>query len=221
MPLACGLASSATCDTTKCPPARVDVDFYGHDLLDDCGNQIRLLTASCEQSCSPCQAHPECRTFTFDEREQYNVCYLKDANGRHGATGVTGTQSGDMSEAPGFSRSAARPSSKSSATCDTTKCPPAHVGVDFSGHDLFDACGNQNPFGTSYEECCSRCQAHPECRIFTWGGGQVCNLKDAAGPHGARGDPGCQSGDMSEAPGFSRSAAGPSGTGSDLPALAV
>ena len=77
---------------------------------DDCGNQLLLLVSSYEECCFHCQANSECRTFTF--RDSDNLCWLKDADARRGATGCFTCHSGDMSEAPGFSCAAAGPSNK-------------------------------------------------------------------------------------------------------------
>ncbi|CAE7302106.1 unnamed protein product [Symbiodinium sp. CCMP2592] len=222
---AMSLAWSIALDCSECPPAHDGVDFNGHDLTDDCGNVRQRIGYSYEECCSSCQATPECRTFSF--QTSTTLCWLKDAFARRGARGVPDYQSGDMSELPGFSHSAALPGGKGadlpSLACDTAKCPPAKDGVDFHGYDLYDDCGNEQQFYvSSYEDCCSLCQGHPECGAFTFGSDRGwCWLKSADAHHGALGCPACQSGDMSEAPAFSRAANGISRLRADLPQIAV
>eukprot|EP00747_Dinoflagellata_sp_TGD_P003024 gnl/TRDRNA2_/TRDRNA2_106637_c0_seq1.p1 gnl/TRDRNA2_/TRDRNA2_106637_c0~~gnl/TRDRNA2_/TRDRNA2_106637_c0_seq1.p1 ORF type:complete len:203 (+),score=38.69 gnl/TRDRNA2_/TRDRNA2_106637_c0_seq1:350-958(+) len=89
-------------------------------------------------------------------------------------------------------------------SCDSKKCPPQHVGVDFVGYDLVTPCGGLKDFADvgSFEECCGYCQGEPSCGSFTWNqSANTCHLKTADGPRGATGSDDAISGNMAEAPG--------------------
>lgn len=132
--------------TAGCGDYETNVDYWGNDV-------DRITNVSPAECCQRCQAHPECKFFSYNPQEGGSVraCYLKTSDaGRYERPGMVSGR-----------RTAPFPVPTPTPTPDTTTCEVPLKHMFYHSFKLEELALD------TQEECCNACAANPRCKLYT------------------------------------------------------